>query len=103
MCSGTFTPTRRASRCTITIPRSKALRRRSFFSCSFASTDCPLATPAAHRPVDLSLGLSFLDALTTIPVRLATAQPKLHLGAPLLEVKGQRNDGITSFAHLCSP
>src|SRR5215813_2246553 len=103
--AGTTTPGRRESRWTMTMPRSSAASSRSFFSEAWSSIpvsgDFALTTPqgAVHLPSSLAL----LDVLSPVLVGLAPDQPQLDLGLTRLEVKHERDDGITPFAHPCRP
>src|SRR6218665_63685 len=89
------------------MPLSSAARSRAFFSGPFLSIDARergwgrLAT--AHRPIHFPLRLPFLDVLPSVFVRLAAAQPQLHLRPARLEIQQEGDDGIASLAHLRVP
>src|SRR5215468_2136595 len=89
----------------MTSPRSRAASRRSFFS--EARSSIPRSRPtrltAAERAIHFASSLALLDVLASVLVGLAPDQPQLDLGLALLEVKHERDNGITPFAHLGLP
>src|SRR5262249_37044868 len=58
---------------------------------------------AAHRPVPPPARIAVLYCLASVLVCLAPDQAQLDLGLAPLEVKHERDNGITPFAHLRPP